>query len=133
MEYRAGYKYQLAEDEVFITGLPVNEAIETTFIILDVTGRLTVKAGYAWDGPSGPTIDTKSSMRGSLAHDALYQLLRMGLLDAALRKRIDDLFGDICAEDGMWTWRKNSWVRQLKRFGSAAADPKNQKKVYKAP
>ena len=37
---------------------------------------MIVEKDYAWDGPSGPTIDTSNSMRASLVHDVLYQAMR---------------------------------------------------------
>ena len=43
---------------------------------LNESGCLQIAAGYAWDGASGPTIDTRNSMIASLVHDALYQLIR---------------------------------------------------------
>jgi hypothetical protein len=43
--------------------------------------------GYAWNGPSGPTLDTRNFMRGSLVHDALYQLMREGRMDNGLRRQ----------------------------------------------
>lgn len=133
MKYRSGYKYQVAEDEVFKTKICPSKAIDTQFIHLTHGGILTVRSGYAWDGPSGPTIDTDDSMRGSLAHDAMYQLLRMELLAPTWREAIDDMFGEILAEDGMWSWRWKFWVREVKKFAGAATDPKNKKVVHTAP
>ena len=63
---------------------------------------LTIKERYTWDGPSGPTLDTKSFMRGSLAHDALYQLMRLDLLDRVkYRIDADRTLRKICRQDGM--------------------------------
>ena len=75
--YNGGYKYQLKEEYTFAdTGIIPPATITTDFIGLDLAGNLTTAKGYAWDGPSGPTIYTRNFMRGSLAHDALYQLMR---------------------------------------------------------
>ncbi len=133
MKYRSGFKYQLAEREVFYTTVLPIEIIETHFLTLLPIGRLTVEPGYAWDGPSGPTWDTKSSMRGSLYHDAMYQMLRMGWLVPSQRHAIDDEFGRFLEEDGMWGWRRKLWVREVKKFASSAADPKNLKTIHEAP
>ena len=70
VSYRKGYKYQLAEDFSQYVAIYPEKDIKTQFIHLAMDGRLTILSGYAWDGPSGPTIDTKSSIRGSLIHDA---------------------------------------------------------------
>jgi len=75
VKYRSGYKYQLVEEyQVKVSVLPKND-IKTDFIELSTEGMLIIKNGYAWDGPSGPTIDTPNFMRGSLVHDALYRMV----------------------------------------------------------
>lgn len=133
IRYRGGYKYQLAEEyEVLVTIRPL-QPIMTPYIGLDTAGRLLIRSGYAWDGPSGPTIDTPSAMRGSLVHDALYQLMREGLLNSSLRKKADQELYRIVIEDGMWKWRAWLWRRELNKFGGPAADPKNKKRVLVAP
>jgi len=74
--YKGGYKYQLKEDYVTETRITPPTPIQTEYIALTSQGRISIKRGYAWDGPSGPTIDTLNFMRGSIVHDALYQLIR---------------------------------------------------------
>ena len=133
MQYRKGYKYQLAADEVFLTKIFAGKDIDTQFISLSKDGTLIVKSGYAWDGPSGPTLDRKTNMRGSLAHDALYQLVRQELLAKSWRPRCDDYMQQCCIEDGMWKSWARLYRRELKKFAAFAADPKNAKKVYQAP
>jgi hypothetical protein len=133
MKYKQGFKYQLVEDETFTTRIFVNEKITTDFIQLRRGGMLTVKSGYAWDGPSGPTIDTRNSLRGSLFHDAAYQLLRQELLPARWREEIDEQFGKFLRQDGMSSIRSYWWVRELKNFGGSAAAPRNVKSVLIAP
>ena len=133
MKYREGFKYQLYEDEVFFTRIKPVEPIETYFISLATGGTLTTKRGYAWDGPSGPAFDTNTFMRASLAHDALYQLMRMGLLDFKWRPCADEEMKSICEEAGMWPWRV-WWVYQgVKNFAASAAKENNRKKVLEAP
>ena len=58
---------------------------------LNTKGHLIIKRSYAWDGPSGPTIDTKNFMRGSLVHDALYQLMRHEHLSSDEWRAVADL------------------------------------------
>lgn len=72
---------------------------------LNAEGRLYIKAKYRWDGPSGPTIDTANFMRGSLAHDALYQMMRAGSLHPSWRQRADELLYQLCRLDGMGWFR----------------------------
>ena len=65
IKYREGYKYQLVEDYTVKTSItPKQDVAKDEWIQLKMDGTLTIKDGYAWDGPSGPTIDTKNFMRG---------------------------------------------------------------------
>lgn len=104
IKYRAGYKYQLAEDYVIEIGI-LDYNIDTEYIKLTTSGTLTIKKGYAWDGCSGPTKDDKTNMRGGLVHDSLYQLLREGYLPEELRSVADAMLQSICIEDGMNRFR----------------------------
>lgn len=63
--------------------------------------KITIKKGYCWDGATG-AVDTKAFMRGSLVHDALYQLIRLGLIDIIFRKLADEVLYDFNIEDGMF-------------------------------
>lgn len=133
IKYKSGFKYQLAAD-YSVKNLPIRpaEPITTPFIVLTRDGDLLIRKGYAWDGPSGPTIDTKNFMRGSLVHDALYQLKRNSLLHVA-RDDLDRLLQRHCREDGMWRIRA-WWVYQGVRFGGGlAADPDNKRPILVAP
>jgi hypothetical protein len=132
--YKGGYKYQLKDDYVTETGIVPSTPVQTLYIGLTLEGRITIKAGYAWDGPSGPTIDTLDFMRGSLVHDALYQLIREGHLEEAKhREPADRLLQKICIEDGMSALRA-WWVYQGVRLGGGpAADPANEKPMVWAP
>lgn len=121
--YREGYKYQLQQDyTVQLDNVrPKATAVAVTpLITLTQEGLLTIKYGYAWDGASGPTRDTKSSMRGSLVHDALYQLGRMKLVDITERHEIDTVFWRICRTDGMWRARAWFWWRAVVRFAKGS-------------
>lgn len=66
IKYRSGYKYQLDEDYKIQINIKPQKGVDEKFIKLDQVGNLIVVAGYAWDGPSGPVIDTKENMRASL-------------------------------------------------------------------
>jgi hypothetical protein len=133
VKYRSGFKYQLAEREIFYTTVLPEAVTPTRFLTLTLAGMLTIEAGYAWDGASGPTFDTKSTMRPSLYHDAMYQLIRLGALRRSQRHQVDDEFGRLLKEDGMWGWRRKLWIREVKKFGSRAADPKDIKPIHTAP
>lgn len=130
MQYRKGYKYQLAADEHFMTRIKPGKDIVTQFIELYRNGHLIVKDGYAWDGPSGPTVDRPTNMRGSVGHDALCQLMRQRKLDICWLELANEYMGIWCKEDGMWKLWADLYVRELNNFGSFAANPKNAKTVY---
>lgn len=133
ISYRTGYKYQLAKTYVVKTGITTVLSINTEFISLETDGVLTIRNGYSWDGPSGPTIDTANFMRGSLVHDALYQLIRQELLSEESRIPADMELKRICKEDGMSSIRAWWVIKGLKYFGGPAASPKNRKVIYHAP
>ena len=119
--YRDGYKYQLCTLYRVGTTLRPPEDIEHDYIRLETDGTLSIQRGYAWDGPSGPTFDTKNFMRGSLVHDALYQLIGEGLLPLSQRAAADAELRRICLEDGMSSIRAY-WVYQaVNIFGDTAA------------
>jgi hypothetical protein len=134
IHYRSGYKYQLAGTVSVSTKLePDNEVSIDDFITLRVDGMLEIRKGYAWDGPSGPTIDTKTFMRGSLVHDALYQLMRAELLGGEWRKAADEELHTICRADGMNPIRAWWVLRALRRHAGPAASPESRKKEHSAP
>jgi hypothetical protein len=133
IKYKAGYKYQLEENYGILTPIILPMPVMNSFIKLDMGGFLTIKAGYAWDGPSGPTYDSPSFMRGSLVHDALYQLLRADLIGQRYRETADAMLRDLCIEDGMWKWRAQYVYRAVRDFAMKAANAENEKKIITAP
>ena len=134
IRYRSEYKYQLAESYAIKIPIRPKDDIETDFINLDTDRNLQIKNGYAWDGPSGPVIDTDENMRASLVHDALYQLMRNKELSTRThRKAADQLFKDICKDDGVSNFRASIYYKALRKFGKPAASPQNKKIVHRAP
>ena len=133
LQYRAGYKYQTAVRHVERISIKPETIISTEFLRLDPEGNLTIAAGYAWDGPSGPTIDTKSAMRGSLLHDSGYQLLRLGLLPQSTRGEWDALYEKCCIEDGMSRLRAWAHFKALRAFGGSSASPTSERPILTAP
>ena len=132
--YRSGYKYQLATAYRIKIRIRPKKDVDTEFVKLKKSGDLTVVRGYAWDGPSGPVIDTRQNMRASLVHDALYQLMRHKELSARTHKdKADRLFKKMCIEDGIPRVTAHIYYLGLKLGGKPATDPKNKKKVKRAP
>ena len=120
-----GYKYQLTEDYKDNIGIKEYN-INTSFIRLAPNGELIVKKWYAWDGASGPTIDTLSVMRGSLVHDVIYQLIRMELLPYKYKKFSDKLLRKYLIKDGTPRFRAWYFYLGVKLFGGSSARPGTQ-------
>jgi len=117
------YKYVLAERTEFKTGISIPIPAYIGPLKMKPDGTLIIDQGYAWDGPSGPTIDTKTFMRGSLIHDALYQLIREGVLSMSDRKRVDQILREICLEDGMAKFRAWYVYQGVRKFGAKHCRP----------
>lgn len=132
--YRDGYKYQLDSDYLIKCKIIPSKIEDIQFIKLDLEGNLTVRSGYAWDGPSGPVVDTKENLRASLVHDALYQLMRNESISAKdYKDDADVLFKDICIEDGVSEIIAKVYYLGLKLAGEPSTNPRNKKKIKKAP
>ena len=126
MRYRTlkGYKYLLVDSvSVEIGSKFAGRTAENKYIIL-VNNCLLIKEGYAWDGPSGPTVDTQSFMRGSLAHDALYQLMREGSLAPSSREASDVVLRDVCLQDGMSKFRAWYVYKAVRYFARRSSLPR---------
>lgn len=154
--YQDGYRYQLTDSYRHQLGFTPPAATLDKWIQLDADGTLIIRHGYAWDGPSGPTIDTPCFMRGPLVHDAGYQLLREGLLPPEYRAHFDDhmlvvILEDILATygaqpgDGWWTKfqkastaqalsaRAQAWHAAVRLAAGPAASPESLKEPLSAP
>jgi len=108
--YKEGYKYQLTRPYSVDTGIYPPENIEYPFFTLYESGLLIVRVGYAWDGASGPTFDTKSSMRPSLVHDCFCQMAKDRRIDyKKYAPAYNALFKQMCIDDGMWSLRAAIW------------------------
>ncbi len=134
IRYKSDYKHQLADPYQITVSIQPREAIKTDYIDLDTSGNLTIRKSYAWDGPSGPVVDTVQNMRASLVHDALYQLMRNNKISSRThRKTADQLFRDMCKQDGVPSHTANLYYQALRKFGKPAAATENKKKTHRAP
>lgn len=132
--YRSGYKYQLAVEYRFqLSVIRPLEQVELDFLELFMDGLLIIKAGYAWDGATGVP-DRGDIVRGSLVHDALYQLMREGYLDPVKhRVSADVVLQEICIADGMPEPFAELVYQAVQLLGSPAADPKHKQLAIYAP
>lgn len=137
IEYKKGYKYQLSTDYSIQLDIPAEDihlcSLESDYLVLTEEGILTVKSGYAWDGPSGPTYDFDSFMRGSLVHDALYQLMREEVIPASYKKYADKLLKTHCLEDNMLLGLANMVYFFINRYGAQYVLPENRHQIIISP
>lgn len=143
IKYKKGYKYQLYKDYCIDTDIKPKDVItipqspfRCPYVVLGTGGELNIYQGYAWDGATGAP-DTKSVMRASLIHDALYQCMReyptvfspLG----GYRKSADKLFRKICIQDGLS--RPIAWIYYIviRFLGRKKALPGGSRKVITAP
>ena len=122
------YKYQLMRPyvhDIDVSGFEV----DTDYLRLEADGTLEIKNTYAWDGPSGPARHTLNFMRGSLVHDAMYQLIRMEVVPLPYRDHADRLLQRICREDGMSPFRAGYVYLAVRWFGHSSATPGTQEPV----
>ncbi len=129
--YRTGFKYQLAAEYRHQLSFRVPAEFTSHLFYCTGTGLLIIQTDYAWDGASGPTRDTKNSMRASLVHDVLYQAIREKVLPESFRPMADAEFWFITQQDGMRWWRAMGWFFAVRRFGEEAAT--KVRKVLTAP
>jgi hypothetical protein len=124
-----GYKYELAESlavqtDIFGTRLKLLSG-NIRYASLYEDGWLIIECGYQWDGMSGVG-DSKQSMRASLVHDVLYQLMREELLDRKYKDAADKLLQQMLIEDG--ASKLNAWIcyQGVKMFGKKSTYPEKK-------
>lgn len=127
------YKYKVHETEyVNLSDPTLHGEYEGKFLSLN-GGMLTIKKGYPWDGPSGPTFDTSNFMTGSLVHDALYELIRKGALPREAQNSADKLLVKMCRDRKM-SWIRAAWVfTGVNWFGHYSTRPSEDDLVLEAP
>jgi hypothetical protein len=139
--FKGGYKYQFFYSHVHelrhadSTHIPT-DGIFTDYVSIYWTENrplLWLQKGYAFDGPSGPTFDTPSFMRGAGVHDGLYQLIRLGLLPAEAKRWADDELYYACKADGMWGFRAWYSLQGVHYFARKAASKQGIKPLLVAP
>lgn len=136
----------MCEDVYTDTQIYVDVAILTDYIQLYPGGRLWCKKGYAWDGPSSAcrwiadrlpgwlkNKYLKTILEGSLFHDGIYQLIRLGLLAPKWREQGDKEFKRINLGSGMGRARAWWTYQAVRRGGASSADPKNKRLVLTSP
>jgi len=126
------YYYKITRPYKIRTNVRGYECV-TPFIRLDKDGVLYVSKDYAWDGPSGPTVDTKSSLAASLVHDVFYQLMRLGLLPRSCRAEADKELRRIGIDKGMFPPRAEMWYIAVRSCAGDAVKKGTEPKEEVAP
>lgn len=131
IQYKEGYKYQLVKNHIFDLGQRINDSpLEQSgqdsngkwywevnpLLRLYPDGSVYLGVGYAWDGCSGPAIDDKTNQVPGLEHDAVYQLIRNGVLpEVPYRKLADERLRKGCTDRGM-NWFRAWYFYMAVRF-----------------
>lgn len=133
IKYSEGYKYQL--EELYACETPITGSlIEDDLFTLYESGLLVIRKGFAWDGASGPTFDTKSSMRASLVHDVFCVCMRDGRLSyEKWQDTVNEFFRQQCIEDGMWQWRAGLWHAAVELADAGNPNQGRDRVVLTAP
>ena len=113
------YKYKFKVEENFSIELPfkIPDFVHPYASLKD--GILSVKRGYAWDGASGPIINTQDTLVASLVHDVLYQAMRLNLIKSSKENRqiADKNFFEILKIHGVNSIRRKVWYFAVRLFG----------------
>lgn len=129
--FEKGYKYRVYFDYEIQTEM-FGFTVEDYWYRLTPDGKLWIRAGYAWDGASGPTIDNSTTFVNSLVHDIFFQMQRKNQLPHdpcfAISNSELERIGII---SGMLRLRARWWKNMVSAFGSANAAVQPDK-VYTA-
>ena len=125
IRYQEGFRYVLHQPhEMDLSEYGFQPIIHArsgnAWVSIDEHSVLRIAATYAWDGDSGPARTTRASLRASLVHDALYQLIRIGALRSTEKHLADQVYRDILRENGMWLARVWWRAQALRLFGANA-------------
>lgn len=132
IKYKKGYKYRLEESYEGQTPIKPKTDIKTEYSSLDTDGVLRLNSWYAWDGASGPTFDTNTCMHASARHDALCEMIRLGLLDRKYIPLVHEDLRDTLKRDGMTGIRVKLWF-WTRRFMDPATRPSGNRPILQAP
>lgn len=113
------YNYKFKVEENFSIELPFKIPDFEQPYATSKNGILEIKKGYAWDGASGPVINTKNTLIASLVHDVLYQAMRLNLIkpNSENKKITDKNFFEILKMNGVNSTRRTVWYLAVRLFG----------------
>ena len=113
------YKYKFKVEENFSIELPFKIPDFEHPYASSKDSILSIKKGYAWDGASGPIINTRDTLVASLVHDVLYQAMRLNLIKSSTENRqiADKNFFEILKMNGVNSIRRKVWYFAVRLFG----------------
>lgn len=113
------YKYKFKVEENFSIELPFKIPDFEHPYASSKDSILSIKRGYAWDGASGPIINTRDTLVASLVHDVLYQAMRLNLIKSSKenKKIADKIFFEILKMHGVNSIRRKVWYFAVRLFG----------------
>lgn len=118
MKYRLLKRYKYELSETLFVSIPELSCYSFSHEYFSLSnGELIIQKGYVWDGPSGPTIDTRNSLEPSLVHDALYQSMRARYIPQEERKTVDKIFRRQLLAKGMSKFRATYFYYGVRLFG----------------
>lgn len=129
MKYKSGYRYVSQEAVLVDVGAELHAPLNSPFASI-AAEKLCVMSKYAWDGASFTPflwLGTPTAwLTPSLVHDALYQLIREGLLDRQYRAAADRLFREMLLAREVWpvvAWVAYWSVRVFGNFAVRKVNP----------
>ncbi len=99
------YKYEVTENRTVYLGEDFLYTEYTGEYFSVDSGFLALFTGYQWDGASGPAIDTDTWMLPSAVHDALLQLIELGVLSEGDRHSANEVMHFLCLRENMHPFR----------------------------
>lgn len=139
VKYSRGYHLQLRDDAVFSSGI-TGFAVATEFVSLLPTGRICLRHGYATDGITCITgtpweflLSRPWLVNGSFPHDGIYQLIRLGLLPAKVKKQADEMLREVCVLGGADQWQADIVYRFVEHLGGLAGLEDGERPLLEAP
>ena len=140
MKYQKVQGFRVVEAWSYQTDIATDRTIETQYVDL-IEGLLVMKPGFCFEGSiPGPRwfakllgFIGKKSKRGYCGHDAVYDLIKNGLLEPFWKEAADALMHEIHLKDKMSRPAAKIVYRSVVAFADFAIDPANRSKMMTAP
>jgi hypothetical protein len=125
--YRITERYAIFIRELNAFNCVVRDGVRNFYMVY---GCIIFEAGHWWNGASGISIDSKSAIKSSLVHDAIYDMIEINPYlkedEEFFRKVADDVFYRLLKRNGMWSFRARLWYFAVRFFGGFYLGGKNK-------